>query len=216
MNTSPSVTPDGRYIVFTSNRGGVRHIWKANIDGSNPMQLTDGPGEGWTDCSPDGRWVVYDSAAGGGPQSVWKVPTDGGKPVEVTRIISALPTFSPDGKLLAGRCQGGPTGEERKICAISFDDGRLIKEFAIQPTTIIWGDYKALSWTPDGGGLAYIDTRTGVPNIWARPLDGGPEKQLTDFKTDQVFGFDWSRDGKRLAVTRGTITKDVILFSGLK
>ena len=214
-NTSPSVTPDGRYIVFTSSRGGAPHIWRANIDGSNPKQLTDGPGEGWPACSPDGRWVVYNSFAAAGPQSIWKVPIEGGEPVQVTQMISSLPAFSPDGKLLAVRCQGG-AGEQVKLCVLSFEDGRLVKEFGLQPTTVISGDYKALRWTPDGGSLAYIDTRTGVPNVWARPLDGSPEKQLTDFKTDQVFGFDWSRDGKYLAVARGTITKDVILFSDLK
>jgi len=177
--------------------------------------LTDGPGEGWPDCSPDGWWVVYVSFAAAGPQSLWKMPVEGGEPAQVTRLIPALPTFSPDGKLLAVR-RAGATGEQLKLCVLSFEDGRLEKEFDLRPTIVIGGDYKALRWTPDGGGLAYIDTRTGVQNIWVRPLDGGQERQITDFKTDQVFGFDWSRDGTRLAVARGTITKDVILFSGLE
>jgi hypothetical protein len=44
------------------------------------------------------------------------------------------------------------------------------------------------------------------------PLDGGPPKQLTHLKTDQIFSFDFSRDGKQLALSRGTETSDVILI----
>ncbi len=67
-------------------------------------------------------------------------------------------------------------------------------------------------WTPDGRGIAYIATRGGVSNIWSQPLDGGSPKQLTDFKTDRIFSFDWSPDGKWLVLARGTETSDVILI----
>ena len=69
-----------------------------------------------------------------------------------------------------------------------------------------------LRWTPDARALTYIDTTGGVSNIWSLPLDGGAPKQLTDFKTDQIFWFDLSRDGKQLALSRGTQTSDVILI----
>ena len=53
-----------------------------------------------------------------------------------------------------------------------------------------------LRCTPDGRALTYIDTINGVSNIWSLPIDGSAAKQLTDFKTDQIFWFDWSRDGQ--------------------
>jgi eukaryotic-like serine/threonine-protein kinase len=208
----PSVSADGRYIVFASGRTGTVHIWRINIDGSDPQQLTNGPGEGWPECSPDGKWVVYVSYASG-PPNLWKVPIEGGDPVPVTGMISDVPAISPDGKLIAFRSVDAAQ-QRKRISVISFEDGRLIKTFDIQPTTMMKGDYKVLRWTPDGGGLAYIDTRTGADNIWARPLDGSPERQLTDFKSEQIFRFAWSRDGKYLAVTRGAMMKDVILISG--
>jgi len=46
-------------------------------------------------------------------------------------------------------------------------------------------------------------------------LDGGPSKQLTNFKPDLLFPFAWSRDGRQLALARGSVTKDVILISNL-
>jgi hypothetical protein len=47
-------------------------------------------------------------------------------------------------------------------------------------------------------------------------LDGGKPVRLTDFKTDQIFWFDFSRDGKQLALSRGTQTSDVILIRDVK
>jgi len=47
-------------------------------------------------------------------------------------------------------------------------------------------------------------------------LDGGPSKQLTNFKSDLIFSFAWSRDGRQLALARGSVTKDVVLISSLR
>ena len=71
-------------------------------------------------------------------------------------------------------------------------------------------------WTPDGSGIAYVDNRGGAGQIRMQPIDGGPPRMLTDFKSDGIFWFDFSRDGKQLAVARGTNTSDVVLFSDLK
>ena len=49
-----------------------------------------------------------------------------------------------------------------------------------------------------------------------RNVDGGPPKQLTNFTSDQIFGFDISRDGKQLALARGTQASDVVLISDFK
>ena len=73
-----------------------------------------------------------------------------------------------------------------------------------------------MRWTPDGRALRYIDTQGGVSNIWSQPLDGTKPVQLTNFKTGRIFNFDWSRDGKWLALARGTTTSDVVLISDLR
>jgi tricorn protease-like protein len=52
--------------------------------------------------------------------------------------------------------------------------------------------------------LNYVATVDGVSNIWSQPLDGTPSKRLTDFKSDLVFNFDWSRDGRQLVLARAT------------
>ena len=62
----------------------------------------------------------------------------------------------------------------------------------------------------------YTLTREGVGNLWSQPLEGGKPKQLTHFTSDQIFSYAWSRDGKQLAVSRGTQQSDVVLLSNLK
>jgi len=64
----------------------------------------------------------------------------------------------------------------------------------------------------DGHTLTFINSVNGVSNIWSLPLDGSAPKQLTDFKTDLIFWFDFSPDGKQLAVSRGIQTRDVIVI----
>jgi len=71
-------------------------------------------------------------------------------------------------------------------------------------------------WTPDGQAISYVELREGVANVWNQPLEGGIPKQVTQFKSDQIFGFDWSRDGKSLALWRGMPTRNVVLISDVK
>jgi Tol biopolymer transport system component len=72
---------DGRHIVFESGD----HVWKMEVDGSNPTQLTSGDGELLPDCSPDGRWVVYQSLDKSEGFTLWRVAMEGGNPVRLTR-----------------------------------------------------------------------------------------------------------------------------------
>ncbi len=73
-------------------------------------------------------------------------------------------------------------------------------------------DYQFVRWTPDGRYLSYIGAPGYPSNIWLQPVAGGEPKKLTDFKSDIIFRHAWSRDGKILALARGTETSDVVLM----
>jgi hypothetical protein len=62
--------------------------------------------------------------------------------------------------------------------------------------------------------LTYADTRNGISNIWSQPIEGGPPKHLTNFKSDLIFRFALSPDGRRLVLARGIQTRDVVLIRG--
>src|SRR5262249_53875408 len=154
-------------------------------------------------------WVVFQSALSGSTR-LWKVSIDGGEPVRLTDQYAFNPTVSPDGQLIA--ClyrEDQPNAPAYKVAIIPFAGGAPIKLLDIPQS--LRGP-AGLRWMPDGRTLMFIDTVNGVSNIWSPPLDSSAPKQLTDFKTDQIFWFDFSRDGKRLALSRGTQTSDVILI----
>src|SRR5205085_4287198 len=101
IKAGAAVSPDGRYVVFTTNRSGNVNIWRMDIDGNNLKQLTDGSS---LDVEPifssDGKWVVFTSLRSG-KNALWKVSVDGGTAVELTETITRHPAVSPDGKLIA-------------------------------------------------------------------------------------------------------------------
>jgi Tol biopolymer transport system component len=58
--------------------------------------------------------------------------------------------------------------------------------------------------------------RNGASNIWEQPLSGGAPHQITNFASDRIPSFAWSRDGKQLLLIRGNQTSDVILISNFR
>jgi TolB protein len=212
-NYHPWVTPNGRNIVFTSTRShGIRRIWRMDTDGGNLKQLTEGPGGIYPRTSPDGRWVVFSSTRSGSNR-VWKISIDGGEPVRLTDKLTFNPTVSPYGNLVACFYRDDQPNAPVKVAIIPFAGGDPVKVLDVPSSVTI---NAGLRWTPDGRALNYIDTTNGVSNIWSLPLDGGKPVQLTDFKTDQIFWFDFSRDSKQLALARGTQTSDVILIGDFR
>ena len=209
-NFHPWVTPDGRYIVFTSTRElSRRSVWRMDPDGGNLKRLTDGPGDLFPQSSPDGSWVVFYSTRSGSPR-LWKVSIDGGVPVQLTDQVIFHPTVSPDGSQIAGFYLEDQPNALMKIAIIPFAGNNPVKVLDIPQS--VQRDAGGLRWTLDGRALTYVDTTGGVSNIWSLPIDGGKPVQLTDFKTDRIFWYDFSRDGKQLALSRGTETSDVILI----
>ena len=209
INISPAVSPDGRFIVFTSTRAGALHIWRMNIDGNNPRQLTSGSGEDYPQVSPDGKWVVYTLFTG--KTTLWRVSIEGGAPFPVSDKLTSSPVISPDGKWIASVYREEKPNSPALIAITSFAGGEPAKILEVPKS-----DWGSLRWMPDGRSVGYVVTRGGVSNIWSQPLAGGEPKQLTDFKTEKIFWFDWSHDGSQIACARGAETDDVILISNFR
>jgi Tol biopolymer transport system component len=144
-------------------------------------------------------------------------PTRRGDPVEMLDKQLPLPVFSPDGKLIASSYWDDQTEPQQwKVALISFPEGKIIRTLET-PTSAVGGVGSfPTRWTADGRALTYVDNRVGVSNIWSLPIDGSAPKALTDFKTEHIFGFGWSNDGRQLAVARGNTTNDVFMIKGFK
>jgi Tol biopolymer transport system component/DNA-binding winged helix-turn-helix (wHTH) protein len=210
----PSVSADGRYVVFMSDRTGETNLWRMDINGSNPKQLTDGGGEDAPHCSPTEGWVYYSSARFGrvkGP--LWKVAVEGGDPVLLADRPTKRPVVSPDGKLIAYFYWDLEVTPPYGVEVAAVEGAHRVRLFDISHGGA-QGHLNLFRWTPEGHTLAYLDNR--ALNVWGEPLGGGKPVPLTDFKTEQTFFFDWSRDSKWLALARGTVTSDVVLISNFK
>jgi serine/threonine protein kinase/dipeptidyl aminopeptidase/acylaminoacyl peptidase len=207
-NVFNSVSPDGRYVAFASDRvSNSPHIWRMDIGGSNLRQLTNGTGESLPQVTPDGRFVVYVDVSSNG--LMWRVPIDGGESKQLTEKLASTPVISPDGKLIACHYMPEPDALP-KLAVFSIEGGPPIKLF----DALIYGDGKGIAWTPDSRNVIYGD-RNEVSNLWIQPLDGGKPRQWTNFKSDRIYWFDLSHDGRQLALTRGNQSTDVVLFSNL-
>jgi Tol biopolymer transport system component len=201
-NYHPAVSPDGRYIVFSSSRTGTFNLWRmAATDGSNPKQLTNGGSDFSPSITPDGRFIIYEHQSGG--STLWKVPIDGGEPVQLTSKYSAVPTVSPDGRFIA--CRYYVASDLKGIAVLPIEGGKPIKQL---PIAII--DWQRVRWTADGNALTYVDARGNDYNLWSLPLNGGPARQLTNFKGELIFSYDSSPDFTQLVSERGTEISDVL------
>jgi Tol biopolymer transport system component len=210
---SPSVSPDGRYVVFNSTRAGFPSIWRMDIDGGNSKQLTDKQEDYNPRITPDSRWIVFSSWRTG-KQNLWKIPIDGGEPVQISDLFLNYPAISSDGKMLACFLRDEKPNSPLRLMILPFEGGPPIKVIDLPPTvaTGIVGPM----WIAGDKAIALADSRNGTPNLWSQSLDGGPMQLITDFKPDGVWGAGWSRDGKFVALSRGTVTSDVILITNFR
>jgi eukaryotic-like serine/threonine-protein kinase len=205
------VSMDGRYIVFTSTpAGSIPHIWRMDTDGGNLKQLTRGEFADYNPYfSPDSQWVVFSSWRTGKPR-MWKMPVDGGDPVQLSDLPFEGGLFLPDGKQIFGQYFDEQLSPPRwRAALVSFESGQLVKVFDF-PT-------KAQNWQmPDERTLLYVEDRDGVGNIWTRPLEGGTPQQLTRFTSEQIFAYAPARDRQQFAIARGTLEADIILLKDFR
>jgi Tol biopolymer transport system component len=210
VEDDPTVSPDGRHVVFRSNRpdgAATMRLWRMDIDGGNPVQLAaraDFPPH----ISPDGRWVLFGRwSASEKFTSLWKVSVAGGEPVRVTDYPSGWDdsSYSPDDKWIGCYFRDEQLGERYGI--IPASGGRPIRHFQFPGF-----QYQSVRWTADSRYLSFIGAPPDPSNIWLQPAEGGEPRKLTDFKTDYIYKHKWSRDGKTLALARGRPAFDVVLL----
>ena len=174
----PRLSGDGRRLAFTSNRNGeTTEVWTASADGTNPAQLTHGPGrnQGSAAWSPDDRWIAFDSQGFDATVDIYVIDSAGGQPRQVTfdRSNEIHPTWSRDGRWIYFRSDRSGRNEIRR-------------------TPVAGGSWQQM--TKEGADLAFesFDGRTvfyskAGGELRAKPLDGGPERRLVERLTGFHF-----------------------------
>jgi hypothetical protein len=201
----------GKFVVARVWRDGAPEIVRFDNDGTNSASLAKGAPLG-PSCSPDGKFVFYVDLTL--PQRIFRVPIEGGTPVEIAKIPGDGPAgnveVANNGKLLAFIWDQYKPAPTMYLSVISSTKGSLVKTFSAPA-----GVYD-VRWSADDSALQYILTQNGVGNLWEQPYSGGPPRQLTKFTSGQIFSFNWSTSHKRLLLVRGSVTSDVVLLTNLR
>ncbi|HRH41063.1 MAG TPA: protein kinase [Pyrinomonadaceae bacterium] len=216
FNGHAVVSPDGRYIVYTFGKGNNFTIWRINIDGSNPTQLTNT--DSFFDSRPqitsDSKTVIFERRNLDFIKStIMKVPIEGGEStplIEGDKQLEIFPRLSDDGKLFIYSTLNFDKANTRynrsvKVLAMNGSEvGEIKKEF----NTGFGFNYRI---SPDGKNITYIN-QTGVPNLYNVPLDGSAPKQITNFNSGHILNFAWAKDGKKLYIVRAIISSELVLL----
>jgi Tol biopolymer transport system component len=189
-----------KYVIFDNQKEGTSELWRTDADGSNPAKLAEDVIR--SDCSPDGKWVLYSSA-----NTLYRVPVEGGLGQKVAYAIGGNGAVSPDGEWIAYVHQEGEPVPELKISIVPANGGDARYVFSAPR------DASTLRWSPDGGGVQYLTTKSGATNVWEQRLTGGEPRPFTSFSSGRIFDFSWTHDGRQLLLAKGELTSDVVLIS---
>jgi serine/threonine protein kinase/Tol biopolymer transport system component len=191
------------------------NIWRVEADGSRPKQLTTGKNDVLPLCSPDAASFYYVDAA---EYRTMKMPIDGGSPELVK--ATALPNgfmvgavnFSPDSRWMPEIETTADPATQTSTNKVALVDVNANSEASTKYLDARGDIARPIAVTPDGKAVAYTIVENGVGNVWEQPLDGSPGHRLTNFTSDQIRAFQFSTDGKSLAVARMHVVSDVVLL----
>jgi Tol biopolymer transport system component len=206
---SGSMQPYGcsGHIVFA--RGSLKalsvNIWRSEPDGTGLRRVSDGKRDQFPMCSPDGKTVFYED---GTTAAYMKVSIDGGKPERFGKETAEFSGYdiARDGKTVVLGTYDFKA-QKPNISLSSVDSGQVLRTFDYDPR-----HQGQIRFSPDGKGIVYAIREKGVDNLWLQPLDGGPGRQITHFPSLKIYSYQWSPDGKSLALVRGDSPSDLVLI----
>src|SRR5207247_1499865 len=121
--TDPRLSPDGSQVVYTRADSDwktgkrISHIWRARVDGGDPVQLTSGAdGESGPRWSPDGKSIAFTAKRGDNEfAQIYLLPIDGGEARQLTKHESAVSDISwtPDGAALVFKAPDPKTADDK-------------------------------------------------------------------------------------------------------
>ena len=227
----------GQFAIFSWNDHGAdeaaQNLWRVDADGSNLKQLTHGSGWiGGAVCTPDGTWAYYltegrsrlrrQSTVGTANEEVPQTEVAGyveivdhGAIPELWPGAVAAPDVSTDGKLLTYL-----VGRQDPVQLIHFKIAIANLHAVTQSSPRLVDVGEAVDgsprFTPDSKAVVYSIRQNGTDNLWLQPIDGSAGRQLTYFTSGSIRGYEYSPDGKTLAVLQVERQSDVVLLRETK
>ncbi len=199
----PLVYTTGPYATSGGGPVGPRPaIWSVEGFGAPPHLLLDFAGQEYEpDFSPDGQMLsfVYEHRERKPALALWLAQSDGSRPRPLdARLISCLPSWSPDGRRIAFVAQTfSNLGHHLYVVPVNGGRPRLISR-----DEILSGEPPA--WTPDGRWIAYSTSDGEIRRV--RP-DGSGLRTIADLDHREVRDLIWSPDGVHLAYSAEEIVE---------
>lgn len=167
-DTSPEYSPDGRYLIFESNRSGAPEVWLALADGSGARQITHFGQVGDPKWAPDGKRVMFNSGVGG-HENLWVADVGTGAVHRITNSTSvdSRGRWSHDGRWIYFDSDRTGKSEIWKIPDGGGQAIQLTRNGGVNPFE-----------SPDARYLYYGKESGGTSYVWRMPLGGGQEERL--------------------------------------
>jgi imidazolonepropionase-like amidohydrolase/Tol biopolymer transport system component len=187
LDAQPRFSPDGRRVLFTSDRSGGDGVWTISVDKRDTLQITKGKDAMYLtpEWTPDGKFIVVSRAPTRGGSTMvpklWLYHARGGSGAQVTRepetARMSSPAFGPDGRYM--------WYEERTqnwIYSTKLSDYQLVvfdRQTGQRTTrTSQYGSAMRPTLSPDGNYLVYATRHDAGTGLVIRDLRSGNERWL--------------------------------------
>ena len=162
----PAYSPDGEWVIFSSNQSGNLDIWEVSTKSGAERRLTDDPAEDWDPAfTSDGKKIIWSSNRSGHFE-IWIAGADGSGARQLTQdgVDAENPTVTPDGNWIL-YSSGNPA--KNGVWKVRQDGS--------QATRLAAGSTLVPDVSPDGQYCLYINSqgKTYQVNV-IRVADGAP------------------------------------------
>jgi Tol biopolymer transport system component len=201
-----AISPDGQRIAFTTQKSGRNRLYLMNSSGTGVTELATSLNVRGAPAWPRvGEWLTL-AADQGKTAGLFKVPLDGGPPIQLIGEQAANPVWSPDGRFVV--YSGVEVGTTFPLKAATADG----KPFDI-PELVLSRGANRFSFLPGRPLLVVLKGDVWHKNFWLIDLVTGEQRQLTNFSREFLISdFDVSPDGQKIVFSRLKENSNIVLI----
>ena len=190
-----SYSPDGKIIVFESNRDGSWQIYLMDSNGSNQERLTTQNGNNRRPCWHPAREMILFESDRNGKVDLYTIDIENLQVDQLTSINKGEPIFadySPDGSTIAVSIR---ESETKSNIVLMNNNGKIIKKLTNENLRSYFP-----RWSNDGKEIVYFsrkETENEDDEIYRLNIESGEERRLTDWPKHN-FCPAWSNDNSKI------------------